>query len=310
VLFDENQQHSNPSQPVPSMPTQTTRDPHQVLPLHFGAQQTAVSSSMVSNVPASSLPPEGSHAIAASSPGNFEPSSSLLHDCLQDLNRNTTHPNSSLDENQIVSRLFTNSKCYKCFEPQTKKFIISRHVLFDENQQHSNPSQPVPSMPTQTTRDPHQVLPLHFGAQQTVVSSSMVSNMPASSLPPEGSHAIDASSPGNFGPSGSLLHDCLQDLNRNTTHPNSSLDENQIVSSLNLQSQSHDFSTATHLSPDLPLPNPNFTNSTSTTNPPQRTHNMTTRSINQIFKPKQIHTVSKYPLPQTIEPTCVSQAIS
>ena len=43
---------------------------------------------------------------------------------------------------------------------------------------------------------------------------------------------------------------------------------------------------------------------------PQRTHNMTTRSMNQIFKPKQIHTVSKHPLPQTIEPTSVSQAIS
>ena len=32
--------------------------------------------------------------------------------------------------------------------------------------------------------------------------------------------------------------------------------------------------------------------------------------MNQIFKPKQIHTVSKYPLPQTIEPTSVSQPIS
>jgi len=37
---------------------------------------------------------------------------------------------------------------------------------------------------------------------------------------------------------------------------------------------------------------------------------MTTRSMNQIFKPKQIHTVTKHPLPQTIEPTCVSQAIT
>ncbi|WKA12564.1 hypothetical protein VitviT2T_029939 [Vitis vinifera] len=37
---------------------------------------------------------------------------------------------------------------------------------------------------------------------------------------------------------------------------------------------------------------------------------MTTRSINQIFKPKQIYIVSKHPLPQTIEPMSVSQAIS
>ena len=32
--------------------------------------------------------------------------------------------------------------------------------------------------------------------------------------------------------------------------------------------------------------------------------------MNQIFKPKQLHPVSKYPLPPTIEPTNVSQAIS
>jgi hypothetical protein len=191
-----------------------------------------------------------------------------------------------------------------------KKFFISHHVLFDENQQYSNSSQPVPSVPTQITRDPHQVLPLHFGAQQTTMSSSMVFNAPASSLPPKGSPAIATSSQGNFGPSVSLLHDCLQDLNHNTTDLNPPLNENQIVSSLNLQSQSHDFSTATHLGPDLPLPNPNFTNPTQTTNPYHRTHSMTTRSMNQIFKPKQIHAMSKYPLPQTIEPTCVSQAIS
>jgi hypothetical protein len=32
--------------------------------------------------------------------------------------------------------------------------------------------------------------------------------------------------------------------------------------------------------------------------------------MNQIFKPKQLHTVTKHPLPQTLEPTCVSQAIT
>ena len=37
---------------------------------------------------------------------------------------------------------------------------------------------------------------------------------------------------------------------------------------------------------------------------------MTTRSMNKIFKPKQLNYVSKHPLPETIEPTCVSQALS
>ena len=37
---------------------------------------------------------------------------------------------------------------------------------------------------------------------------------------------------------------------------------------------------------------------------------MVTRSMNNIFKPKQIHTVTKHPIPPTLEPTCVSQAVS
>ena len=37
---------------------------------------------------------------------------------------------------------------YKCFKPQTKKFFISRYVLFDENHLHSSPSSPVTSVPT------------------------------------------------------------------------------------------------------------------------------------------------------------------
>ncbi|GKU86988.1 hypothetical protein SLEP1_g1451 [Rubroshorea leprosula] len=41
-----------------------------------------------------------------------------------------------------------------------------------------------------------------------------------------------------------------------------------------------------------------------------RTHPMVTRSLNHIFKPKQMHLATKYPLPTTVEPSCVSQALS
>ena len=44
--------------------------------------------------------------------------------------------------------------------------------------------------------------------------------------------------------------------------------------------------------------------------PSNRTHSMTTRSMNNIFKPKQINFVTKHPLPQSLEPTCVTQALS
>jgi hypothetical protein len=42
---------------------------------------------------------------------------------------------------------------------------------------------------------------------------------------------------------------------------------------------------------------------------PQRTHSMVTRSMNQIYKPKQLHTVTKHPIPHSIGQSCVSQAL-
>jgi hypothetical protein len=36
---------------------------------------------------------------------------------------------------------------------------------------------------------------------------------------------------------------------------------------------------------------------------------MITRSLNKIYKPKQFHAVAKHPLPNAIEPSCVSQAL-
>ena len=43
--------------------------------------------------------------------------------------------------------------------------------------------------------------------------------------------------------------------------------------------------------------------------PSHRIHTMTTRSMNNIHKPKQFNSVAKHPPPPTIEPTCVGQAL-
>ncbi|KAG7967708.1 hypothetical protein I3843_08G112500 [Carya illinoinensis] len=170
-----------------------------------------------------------------------------------------------------------------------KKYFISRHVLFDENQKHFSPSLPVPSVLTQYLREPHQLPPLHFGAQPTAVPSSTVSNAPATSLPPEGSPAIVASSPGNFAPSAPLISDSLQAVDPNPTHPNTHLGDNRTGSFLDLHIS---FSPDTNSHTANPLPNSNLTNPNQTNPQPQRTHTMTTRSMNQIFKPKQIHSVT------------------
>ena len=40
-----------------------------------------------------------------------------------------------------------------------------------------------------------------------------------------------------------------------------------------------------------------------------RTHPMTTRSQNNIFQPKQVHSITKHPLPSFVEPSCATQTI-
>jgi len=168
---------------------------------------------------------------------------------------------------------------YKCFDPYLQKFFISHHVLFDETQYHCTSSQ-ILSKPVSPAS--HQVTPLHFGFPQIDVPPPMVSTTPTSSLSPEDSPAIVASSLGNF---------------------------NTPASSLNLEQHPSLHPTELH-SPTSPLPHSTVSSPIPPVNTPHRTRTMTTRSMNQIFKPKQLHTVTKHPLPHTLEPTCVSQAIT
>ena len=183
-------------------------------------------------------------------------------------------------------------------------------MLFDETRDQSSLSQHGSSVLTQITPDPPSFLPLIFDAHQFAVLSSLAPGVPTSLQPSEGSPAIVAASSGTFGPSGSLLHDSLPVIDHPPSHPNPPLDDHRTASPLNLPSYSPIPTPYTHLDPDFSPSSSDFPNPPQTNTPPQRTHKMTTRSMNQIFKPKQIHTVSKHPLPQTIEPTSVSQAIS
>jgi hypothetical protein len=40
-----------------------------------------------------------------------------------------------------------------------------------------------------------------------------------------------------------------------------------------------------------------------------RAHSMVTRSMNNIYKPKQVNIITKHPLPNTAKPTCVGHAL-
>uniref|UniRef100_A0A2N9HE87 Reverse transcriptase Ty1/copia-type domain-containing protein n=1 Tax=Fagus sylvatica TaxID=28930 RepID=A0A2N9HE87_FAGSY len=155
-------------------------------------------------------------------------------------------------------------------------------------QPYFRPSNSVPPLPHQNTQDPHHCLPLFFEAPTSAVPPPSLSGTQPSPPPQEGAPAIVSLSSGNSDHSlRPLFHDCSHALGPSNIQPNPPSDAHLTTSS-------------NPISPIFPEP----------PNPPQRTHQMTTRSMNQIFKPKQIHTVSKYPLPQLIEPTSVSQAIS
>ncbi|KAL6319902.1 hypothetical protein AAG906_036975 [Vitis piasezkii] len=113
--------------------------------------------------------------------------------------------------------------------------------------------------------------PLFFNAQVTLVPSPTPSALLPASTTPEGVAAIDVSSSGNLDYYQKCYFVDLIIIAKNSQNPNA-----QIIS-----------------------------------NPPvQRLHQMTTQSMNKNFKPKQLNSVSKHPLPKTIEPTCVSQALS
>ena len=168
----------------------------------------------------------------------------------------------------------------------------------------------MPLLPTQNTQDPHTCLPLFLDAQMTTIPPSTSSNAQPSPLPPKGSPAIVTSSLGNFKNSSShLLHNCSKTLGHTIIQPNHPSHENLNNPFAHLQLPSHDSSTDLNLGSTHNPTNLNFPILFKTPHPTQWTHTMTTRSMNQIFKPKQINTVSKYSLPQTIEPTSVSQAI-
>ena len=115
-------------------------------------------------------------------------------------------------------------------------------------------------------------------------------------LVPMRGNAIFASSLGNCLDFSSSLFWDMQSLN---SCPNSS--------------QSHEHLHSNSNSHTNPLSEPMVVHDNHHSDPPlppsHCIHTMTIRSMNNIHKPKQFNSVTKHPLPPTIEPTCVGQAL-
>ncbi|KAA8528866.1 hypothetical protein F0562_036221 [Nyssa sinensis] len=200
---------------------------------------------------------------------------------------------------------------YKCLEPQTKKIYISRHVVFDENQPHplSAPSASASPIASSLTLFDYQIT-------SRPAPSHRPPALPLSSAPssPEGVLAPVAPSSGNItNPQVSIAPPAVLGYvfpNPHTLVSNSPAHDTFAAPPTVDPSFSHESSTEQTLGPTTHTQSSIEGNQHETSVPSQRVHRMTTQSMNKIFKPKQLHTVSLHPLPPTIESTCVSHALS
>ena len=167
---------------------------------------------------------------------------------------------------------------YKCLNTHSKKLYIPRNVVFDESQHSLSMS--------------HSSFP-HTSLSPPTVQPGLV---PASSMsyhalcpPPnlmDDVHAIVAFPLGNSASSHHFASLDSADTPSNHTSFPDTLSSLPPSSTPQLESSSHQF---------IPLP---------------RLHPMRTRSMNQIFKPKQIFFITKHPISLPIKPTSVREAIS
>jgi histone deacetylase 1/2 len=180
---------------------------------------------------------------------------------------------------------------YKCIDPSTARIYLSKHVLFDETQSPVFKNNP-PSQISSTRPPDHTYLFLKPNSCPVISSPTplvLAPSSPTSNLQLKPSMSLDtvtafsASSPGitpSLSPPLCESHD-----------------------NLHYEHLSSNF----HVSPasTFPLPCP-----TQIASIPTHNHSMTTRSMNNIFKHKQLKTIFKHSLPPFLEPTCMSQAVS
>ncbi|GKV22301.1 hypothetical protein SLEP1_g32183 [Rubroshorea leprosula] len=216
---------------------------------------------------------------------------------------------------------------YKFFDPQSNKIFISRHVIFHEDffpfrvfNDKSTLPYPANPDPTQPQVSILSSLP-HPRPTIPPASSSPASILALSSDPCPTLHASLPSVVAVASPLPDLaippLQDdsppsaCSPDLARSPPCSGNSLvlpvialpppSPSPVPSSVPPSPASPPTASASPgLALSSPLPPPPITH---------RTHPMITWSLNNIFKPKQMHLATKHPLPVPVEPSCVSQAV-
>ncbi|KAF2284790.1 hypothetical protein GH714_030467 [Hevea brasiliensis] len=115
-----------------------------------------------------------------------------------------------------------------------------------------------------------------------------------------------------------LGHDNLVNTTPSITRVRSSQSQSECSAPLTCDHSPPSSSPPSSTHPSPPLPQSMDTPTTPTSHEPPavdfhqapiRTQPMTTCSFNNTFKPKQLYTVAKYPIPPSQEPSCVSEAL-
>lgn len=172
---------------------------------------------------------------------------------------------------------------YICRDLSTGRVYYSKHVLFNEEH--------FPFQKRDQPTDTDQVScasPSTSGAPAHLVLPPFPPVLPPPELTPI------SPSPGMGSPLSSSFSQTMGSSPSNLTSEN-----------LLHQNPTPDPSTINQNSPPNPAPQILEGLASQRPNPShQRTHNMNTRAMNNIHKPKQLHLVSKHPLPPSLEPTC------
>lgn len=177
----------------------------------------------------------------------------------------------------------TSQSAYKCFDPESGRTYISRHVKFDEFKFWSFKSQSNSPSPSQYLSS----------STLQVLQPPLPPSKPSHQLNPLDDHNVESSvgapTLSSHSPIG-LDNSATDSISVEPAAQNNSLSD---VSSSSQQNSTH--SSVGQSPPNSP--------------PPTCTHVMRTRSQNNIYKPKRLFSATKYPLPPDVEPTCVSKAL-
>jgi histone deacetylase 1/2 len=187
----------------------------------------------------------------------------------------------------------TTQNAYKCLDLSTNKLYRSRHVLFDESHSQFQALSPAYSSSNSSflVAEPLIGVPAPPQPSLVILDRATISASPsgtASTLP----FSVEEHVPFNSSCYSPIVVHHSEDLISSPILPLTPAYLSQPTTNVTILAQ---------ISPTV--------SDVATDSQPQRTHSMITRSLNNIYKPKQFHVVTKHPLPHAIEPSYVSQAL-